>query len=331
MKVSLAALVLLLSSLTDCEPLADPDPATIVVFNLGEGEDGLIDDKRLVDGSYHGDKNIDVQDQNLLDSNIEVATTISVEGNGKEIVSTIIDAINNKGAKSHSEDLNSKEIGSNIFNAINGIEKEPGKHHNIPRQLGIPNILDHVRAQKPDEKGRVCMDKTMMRRETQYEEVMRCDHSYDQRCHTSYTTNYVPHLEEECEEKFRKVCMISYEQKAVTEEVEECTTPLVPDCDNTGPKKCRTVYDTVCDTRKVQYEVEEDFPTCRTVNMEKCEEVNKCEVWPVQQCSVETRTVSHSKPETQCRKEPRDICVPSGCPMVEVHITYKTVLWWRYL
>ena len=79
------------------------------------------------------------------------------------------------------------------------------------------------------------------------------------------------------------------------------------------------------DTRHVGYEVEEQFPSCTTVNMEKCKDVtigliteNKCEVWPVQQCSVENRTVTHSQPRTECRKEPRELCAPGDCPLVEV-------------
>ena len=222
------------------------------------------------------------------------------------------------------------------YDEINPVGRDDLKnsisHLSAINELDAPrNVLDVIRLQEKDGNGRICMNKTMMRKETEFEEVITCTHSYDERCHTTYTTRYEPYQMEECEEIFRKVCMISFEEKTLTEMVEECTTPLVPDCTQEPEEQCRTVYDTVCDTRKVQYEVEEDFPTCRTVNMEKCEEVNKCEVWPVQQCSVETRTVSHSKPETQCRKEPRDICVPSGCPMVEVHITYITVLWWRYL
>ena len=182
-------------------------------------------------------------------------------------------------------------------------------------------ILDMINGLEPDENGQRCLNKTMLRRETEYEEIMRCDHSYDERCHTSYVTNYVPHYEQDCEEKFRKVCVISYEQKAVTEMVEECTTPLVPDCDRDNiPEVCRIVYDTVCDTKQESYEVEEQFPNCTTVNMEK-----NGEVWPVQQCSVETRRVTHSNPRTECRKEPRELCAPGDCPLVEVQSDRVTV------
>ena len=177
-------------------------------------------------------------------------------------------------------------------------------------------ILDMIHGLEPDENGQRCVNKTMLRRETEYDEIIKCDHSYDERCHTSYVTNYVPHYEQECEEKFRKVCVISYEQKAVTDMVEECTTPLVPDCNRDNvPEVCRIVYDTVCDTKQETYEVEEQFPNCTTVNMEK-----KGEVWPVQQCSVETRRVTHSNPRTECRKEPRELCAPGDCPLVEVMV-----------
>ena len=53
--------------------------------------------------------------------------------------------------------------------------------------------------------GKKCVKKVMMREETRYEEVMTCNHSYDERCHTSFVTSFQPHQEEDCEEKFRKV------------------------------------------------------------------------------------------------------------------------------
>ena len=120
--------------------------------------------------------------------------------------------------------------------------------------------------------------------------------------------------------------------------MEECTTPVVSECEESERKEdCRTVYDTVCDTRQVGYEVEEDFPNCSTVNMEKCEDVTvglkterRCEIWPTQRCSVETRKVNHTSPSTECRKEPRKMCAPPGCTLVQGPVSclqkMKTVL-----
>ena len=65
------------------------------------------------------------------------------------------------------------------------------------------NILDTIRNLGREADGRVCLNKTMLRKETEFEEVMRCDHSYDKRCHTTYFTDYVPHYQQECQEKFR--------------------------------------------------------------------------------------------------------------------------------
>ena len=60
----------------------------------------------------------------------------------------------------------------------------------------------------------------MMVEETVYDEELTCDHSYDQRCHTSYVTTYRSQQEEECEENFRKVCYINFEPRAFNETVE---------------------------------------------------------------------------------------------------------------
>merc|ERR1712025_1275046 len=52
--------------------------------------------------------------------------------------------------------------------------------------------------------GKKCIDKVEMVEETEYDDVVQCDHSYDKRCHTTYVTNYESQQEEECEENFRK-------------------------------------------------------------------------------------------------------------------------------
>ena len=49
--------------------------------------------------------------------------------------------------------------------------------------------------------------------ETQFDEVVTCDHSYDKRCHTSYVTSFLSQQEEECEENFRKVSVFPFHQQ----------------------------------------------------------------------------------------------------------------------
>ena len=102
---------------------------------------------------------------------------------------------------------------------------------------------------------RKCIDKVMMLEETVYDEVITCDHSYDKRCHTSYITNYEPQQEEECEENFKKICMINYEDLAYNSTVEICRTPLVKDCDVPGETVCQTIYESECATVQIVHEV----------------------------------------------------------------------------
>ena len=49
------------------------------------------------------------------------------------------------------------------------------------------------------------ISQVMIVEETQYDEVVTCDHSYNKRCHTSYVTSYVSIQQEECDENFRSL------------------------------------------------------------------------------------------------------------------------------
>jgi len=166
--------------------------------------------------------------------------------------------------------------------------------------------------------GERCIDKVVMVEETEYDDVVTCKHSYDQKCHVTYTTDFEPQQEEVCEENFIKECFIEYKKSASEESVEFCHTPLV--CEGEGPVECRTVYESQCETRYHEHEVDDDVVTCETVQDEKCEDVTqgytteqKCTKWPREVCTQETKTVLKYSPETDCRKVPRDLCGPSGC------------------
>merc|ERR1712113_955885 len=117
--------------------------------------------------------------------------------------------------------------------------------------------------------GKRCIDKVEMVEETEYDDVVQCDHSYDKRCHTTYVTNYESQQEEECEENYRKSCFIEYEKIAFNETVQICRTPLVKDCDVQGPEICRTEYESECWTKQEVHDVEDDVVECRTEVEEK--------------------------------------------------------------
>merc|ERR1712073_108743 len=116
--------------------------------------------------------------------------------------------------------------------------------------------------------GERCIDKVVMVEETEYDDHVTCKHSYDQKCHTTYTTDFEPQQEEVCEENFIKECFIEYKKSASEESVEFCHTPLV--CEGEGPVECRTVYESQCETRYHEHEVDDDVVSCETVQDEKC-------------------------------------------------------------
>merc|ERR1712179_451205 len=47
-----------------------------------------------------------------------------------------------------------------------------------------------VAGASPGSDGKRCIDKVEMVEETEYDETVQCDHSYDRRCHTTYVTQY---------------------------------------------------------------------------------------------------------------------------------------------
>merc|ERR1711934_989945 len=221
------------------------------------------------------------------------------------------------------------------FNSNEGADAHHG-HHEGHHDARNPSVQLEARAQRqgsdvdvsfpavaaagPGSDGKRCIDKVEMVEETEYDDVVQCDHSYDKRCHTTYVTNYDSQQEEECEENFRKSCFIEYEQIAFNETVEICRTPLVKDCDIQGPEICRTEYESECWTKQEVHEVEDDVVDCKTEIEEKCEEqtwgytsITDCKKWPREVCSVSKKPVKKYTPITGCTKEPRELCAPAGC------------------
>eukprot|EP00092_Neocalanus_flemingeri_P053708 GFUD01063196.1.p1 GENE.GFUD01063196.1~~GFUD01063196.1.p1 ORF type:complete len:368 (-),score=106.94 GFUD01063196.1:300-1364(-) len=177
-----------------------------------------------------------------------------------------------------------------------------------------------VAGASPGSDGKRCIDKVEMVEETEYDDVVQCDHSYDKRCHTTYVTNYESQQEEECEENYRKICFIEYEQIAFNETVQICRTPLVKDCNIQGPEVCRTEYESECWTKQEVHDVQDDVVECTTEIEEKCEDETsgyttntKCKKWPREVCSVSKKNVKKYTPITGCTKEPRELCAPAGC------------------
>merc|ERR1711993_17184 len=116
--------------------------------------------------------------------------------------------------------------------------------------------------------GERCIDKVVMVEETEYDDVVTCKHSYSEKCHTTYTTDFEPQQEEDCEENFVKSCFIEYKKVASEEAVTFCHTPILLEGD--GDEVCQTVYESACTTRYQEHDVDEDRVECETIQEEKC-------------------------------------------------------------
>jgi len=163
--------------------------------------------------------------------------------------------------------------------------------------------------------GERCIDKVVMVEETEYDDVVTCKHSYSEKCHTTYTTDFEPQQEEKCEENFQKSCFIEYRKVASEETVTFCHTPILLEGD--GEEVCQTVYESACTTRYQEHDVQDDTVECETIQEEKCEDVTqgytteqKCTKWPVQKCTTSAGKVKKYSPETECKKVPREVCGP---------------------
>jgi len=177
-----------------------------------------------------------------------------------------------------------------------------------------------------------------MTQSTEYDDVITCKHSYSERCHTTYATDYEPTQEEKCEENFKKNCFIEFKPKASEEQVQFCYTPLVKNCDTPGPEVCTTEYTSACTTRYHEHDVEDESVECETIVEEKCEDVTQgyttsqeCTKWPVTKCGeVKTESIKKYSPETECKKVPIELCGPGSCPVEpgpeECHERTQTVV-----
>merc|ERR1711881_241611 len=166
--------------------------------------------------------------------------------------------------------------------------------------------------------GERCVEKVVMEQHTVYDDHITCKHSYDEKCHTTYTTDYEPQQEEVCEETFTKSCFIEYKKVASEEPIKFCYTPL--SCEGDGPDEEKTVYESECTTHYHKHPVEDDVVSCQTVMDQKCEDVTQgyttaqeCHSWPRQECTTSKVAVEKVTENVQCQKKPRTITVKETC------------------
>ena len=197
------------------------------------------------------------------------------------------------------------ERGARQRNRLGGGGGRPGRQGFGDDELSIGNIAAA---------GERCIEKVVMQEKTEYDDHVTCKHSYSQRCHTTYTTDFEPQQAEECDETFRKNCFIEYKKVASEEKVRKCNTPL--EYVEAG-ENCQKVTQSTCTTRFHEHDVEDDVVECEDVQDEKCEDVTqgytteqKCTKWPRRQCSARKERVTKYTPETECAPVVLTLCGP---------------------
>jgi len=146
-----------------------------------------------------------------------------------------------------------------------------------PRQQAGEDIAPQEEDKKSDDEEVRCINKVMQVEETVYENRIKCQHTFTEKCHDTFITDYIPTQERKCETSFQKNCHITYKPMMFEETVEICNEPLKKVCNNEtegkGEEVCKTHYETNCETRFKEHEVEQDEPVCKMVIERKCNDV----------------------------------------------------------
>merc|ERR1719270_2312262 len=114
--------------------------------------------------------------------------------------------------------------------------------------------------------GERCIDKVVMVEETEYDDHVTCKHSYSERCHTTYTTDFEPQQEEDCEENFRKNCVTKSSPET------ECKPVVLELC---GPELEAVSGEEECFDEKQTVVQEVPEETCNLEPQRECKHVTK--------------------------------------------------------
>lgn len=158
-----------------------------------------------------------------------------------------------------------------------------------------PNgIIDFSEAE-PQPDGSLCITKTKYIEKMEKQPVNECWHQNVTACHETYVTEFRPNQEQVCEENFWKACKITFKEVGYNYTLKSCAKPLIKRCDEPKPSYgapakepkvvCKTWFESVCNTTLAP--------------------------------SIGAPAGAAPKPQTWCQKEPRKICAPDFCEVVE--------------
>lgn len=134
-----------------------------------------------------------------------------------------------------------------------------------------------------------------------------CSTQYETNCETRYKTYEIEQDEPVCKMEIMKKC-------------QDVTIPL-----NGASRRGRQFGDLLGAADALTSGVENsdqnnDLATSDAANNADQNAVTVdqvCEEWPVQKCTLEKKLVKKVHPESECRKVPRQVCIPNNCQMVQ--------------
>ena len=98
----------------------------------------------------------------------------------------VVDIVQEEAVEKVSEDEARSQEGVQASTSSVDLETRDSRQGEDDLKVGFAAVA----AAAPGEDGKRCIDKVQMVEETVYDDVVLCDHSYDKRCHTTYTTSY---------------------------------------------------------------------------------------------------------------------------------------------
>merc|ERR1712137_1012896 len=154
-----------------------------------------------------------------------------------------------------------------------------------------------IAAASPGSDGKKCIDKVEMVEETEYDETVQCDHSYDRRCHTTYVTNYETKQEEHDVEDDVVTCETIQDEKC-EDETSGYTTQT----------KCSKWPREVCSVEKKKVKKYTPITGCTKEPRELCAPAGCGFKQGAELCQEKTQTIVQDAPKEECSLEPQRTC-----------------------
>merc|ERR1711936_787907 len=181
--------------------------------------------------------------------------------------------------------------------AFTGLDSRNQRQGGDDTDVSFPSVA----AARPGNDGKRCIDKVEMIEETEYDEVVQCDHSYDRRCHTTYVTQY------------ESECWTKQEVHDVQDDVVECETVVEEKGeDNTSgyttTTDCSKWPKEVCNVSKKNVKKYTPITACTKEPRELCAPAGCGFKEGSEECFEKVQTVVQDAPKEQCTLEPQRTC-----------------------